>query len=86
MFQQKITKGDIIMTKYYFKNNLANQQIYTRTAENLISISSNIVYEIIKCTQCGLIYLGKTKGSLNKHMSCHKFEFINGGLQLLYKL
>jgi hypothetical protein len=46
--------------------------------------SSNVVYGI-ECTLCGLIYVGETKGSLNKRRSGHRFQINNGGQQLLYK-
>ena len=75
---------DILITRNYFTSNLTNQVLYTKTGENLTCKSSNVVYGI-ECTLCGLIYVGETKGSLNKRMSGHRFQINNGGQQLLYK-
>ena len=81
---KKCKTCDILITRNYFKSNLTNQVLYTKTGENLTCKSSNVVYGI-ECTLCGLIYVGETKGSLNKRMSGHRFQINNGGQQLLYK-
>jgi hypothetical protein len=70
----------VLITGNYFKSNLNNHVLYTKTGENLTRKSSNVVYGI-ECTLCG----GETKGSLNKRMSGHRFEIDNGGQQLPYK-
>lgn len=41
-------------------------------------------YICIFVVVCGLIYVGETKGSLNKRKSGHRFLINNGGQQLLY--
>ena len=74
----------VLITRNSFTSNLTKQQFYTKTGENLTCKSSNVVYGI-ECNLCGLIYVGETKGSLNKRMSGHRFEINNGGHQLLYK-
>jgi hypothetical protein len=53
---------DILITRSYFKSNLNNQVLYTKTGENLTCKSSNVVYGI-ECTQCGLVYAGGTTSS-----------------------
>lgn len=52
--------------------------------KNLNCKSSNVVYGI-ECTLCGLIYVGETKGSLNKQISGYRFQINDCGQQLLYK-
>ena len=74
----------VLITRNSFTSNLTKQQFYTKTGENLTCKSSNVVYGI-ECNLCGLIYVGETKGSLNKRMSGHRFEINNEGHQLLYK-
>jgi tripartite motif-containing protein 2/3 len=69
---------NVFLTRKYFKSNLTNQELYKKTGENLTCRSSNVVYGI-ECTLCGLIYVGETKGSLNKRMSVHRLEINNEG-------
>ena len=40
------------------------------------------VYGII-CSHCGLMYVGETKGQLDKRTSGHCFQILNKGGQLL---
>ena len=75
---------DILITDTSFTSNLTGQSFYTKTWENLNCKSSNVVYGI-ECNLCGLIYVGETKGSLNKRISGHRFQINHGGQQLLYK-
>jgi hypothetical protein len=84
MLKQKCKSCDILITRNYFKSNSTNQVLYTKTGEILTCKSSNVVYGI-ECILCGHIYVGETKGSLNKRMSVHMFQINNGGQQLLYK-
>ena len=37
------------------------------------------------CSLCGLIYVGETKGQLNKRVSGHRFQINDNGGQLLYR-
>ena len=75
---------DILITRNSFTSNLTGRNFCTKTFEDLTCKSSNVVYAI-ECTLCGLIYVGETKGSLNKRISGHRFQINNGGNQLLYK-
>jgi hypothetical protein len=71
-------------TECRFIASILSRASLTSLSENLTWKISNVVYGI-ECTLCGLIYVGETKGSLNKRMSGHRFEINNGGQQLLYK-
>ena len=75
---------DVMITDNLFTSNLTGRQFCTKTFENLTCKSSNVVYGI-ECSLCGLVYVGETKGSLNKRISAHRFQINNGGNQLLYK-
>ena len=39
----------------------------------------------ITCSHCGLIYVGETKGQLNKRISGHRYQILKNGGQLLYQ-
>jgi hypothetical protein len=80
----KIAKHAIFLSLQVFKKQFNQPRSYTKTGYNLTCRSSNVGYGI-ECTLCGLIYIGETKGSLNKCISGHRFEINNGGQQLLYK-
>ena len=75
---------DVMITDNLFTSNLTGRQFCTKTFENLTCKSSNVVYGI-ECSLCWLVYVGETKGSLNKRISAHRFQINNGGNQLLYK-
>jgi hypothetical protein len=81
---KKCKTCDVMIMDNLFTSNLTGRQFCTKTFKNLTCKSSNVVYGI-ECSLCGLVYVGETKGSLNKRISAHRFQINNGGNQLLYK-
>lgn len=71
---------DILITRTSFISNLIGKRFNTKTWENWNCKTTNVYG--IECTLCGLIYVGETKGSLNKRISGHRFQINNGGQQL----
>lgn len=78
-----VKPDDILITKTSFISNLIGNRFNTKTWKNWNCKTTNVYG--IECTLCGLIYVGETKGSLNKRISGHRFQINNGGQQLLYK-
>jgi hypothetical protein len=74
----------VLITGNVSTSNQTGRYFCTKTLENLTCRSSNVVYSI-ECNLCGLVYVGETKGLLNKRISAHRFQINNGGNHLLYK-
>ena len=74
---------NILITDTLFTSNLTGKSYQCASAEDLDCKSRNVVYGIDR-TICGLVYIGETKGQLNKRMTGHRFEINHDGNQLLY--
>lgn len=74
----------ILITDSTFTSNLTNRSFNTNSFDNLSCSSSNLIYGI-ECSLCGIVYVGETKGQLNKRISGHRFQINHGGNQLLYR-
>ena len=75
---------DILGTSSNFTSSLTNKSYCTRAFDDINCKTCNVVYGIT-CSHCGLIYVGETKGQLNKRISGHRFHILNNGGQLLYQ-
>ena len=75
---------DILGTSSNFTSSLTNKSYCTRAFDDINWKTCNVVYGIT-CSHCGLIYVGETKGQLNKRISGHRFHILNNGGQLLYQ-
>ena len=58
---------DILGTSSNFTSSLTNKSYCTRAFDDINCKTCNVVYGIT-CSHCGLIYVGETKGQLNKRM------------------
>ena len=74
----------ILGTNSNFTSSLTNKSYCTRAFDDINCKTCNVVYGIT-CPHCGLIYVGETKGQLNKRISGHRFQILNNGGQLLYQ-
>ena len=74
----------ILGTNSNFTSSLTNKSYCTRAFDDINCKTCNVVYGIT-CSHCGLIYVGETKGQLNKRISSHRFQILNNGGQLLYQ-
>ena len=74
----------ILGTNSNFTSSLTNKSYCTRAFDDINCKTCNVVYGIT-CSHCGLIYVGETKGQLNKRISGHRFQILNNGGQLLYQ-
>ena len=75
---------DILGTSSNFTSSLTNKSYCTRAFDDINCKTCNVVYGIT-CSHCGLIYVGETKGQLNKRISGHRYQILNNGGQLLYQ-
>jgi hypothetical protein len=64
--KKKAKRAIFLSLEIILESNLTNQELYTKTSENLTCKSWNVVYGI-ECILCGLIYVGETKGSMKKN-------------------
>jgi len=74
----------ILITDKEFTSNLINKTYSTRSFDDLTCKSSNVVYGL-ECSLCGMLYVGETKGQLNKRMNGHRSEINHAGNQILYQ-
>jgi len=63
-------------------SNLTNNTYSSRSFDNLTCKSSNVVYGL-ECSLCGLLFVGETKGQLNKRMNGYRSEINHAGNQML---
>ena len=75
---------NILGTDSHFTSSLTNKSYCTRAFDDINCKTSNVVYGIT-CSHCGLIYVGETKGQLNKRISGHRYQILKNGGQLLYQ-
>ena len=75
---------DILDTSGSFTSSLTRKTYFTQGVDDISCKTCNVVYGII-CTLCGLVYVGETKGQLNKRISGHRYQINNDGNQLLYQ-
>ena len=74
---------NILITDNTFTSNLTKKTYRTRSFDDLSCKSSNIIYGL-ECSLCGLLYVGETKGQLNKRMNGHRSQINLKSNQLLY--
>ena len=74
----------ILIKDTQFMSGLTNKTYHTRSWDDLICKSSNVV-DGVEYSLCGLIYVCETKGQLRIIMSGHRFEVNHGGNPLLYE-
>jgi hypothetical protein len=81
--QAKMSKRvKVLSLEHILKAIEPSKSFIPKLVKMLLAKCSNVVYRI-ECTLSVIVV--KTKGSLNKHMSGHRFEINKGGQQLLYK-
>ena len=73
---------NILITDNLFTSSFTGKSYLYASAENLDCKSRKVVHE---CTICGSVYVGETKGKLNKRMTGLRFEINHGGNQFLYQ-
>ena len=59
---------NILITDTTFSSNLTKKSYHTRSYDDLNCKSENVVYGL-ECNLCRLVYVGETKGRLNKRMN-----------------
>ena len=74
----------VLNTSSSFTSALTLKTYTTQGYGNFNCSTSNVVYGIT-CSLCGLIYVGETKGPLNKRINGHRYQINNNGNQLLYR-
>ena len=62
---------NILITETTFTSNLTKKTYNTRSFDDLNCKSENVAYGL-ECNLCGLVYVGETKGRLNKRMCGHR--------------
>ena len=80
---KKCKTCDVLYTGSSFTS-LTKKSYHTRSFDDINCKTSNVIYGIT-CSHCGLIYVGETKGQLNKRISGHRYQIVNNGKQLLYQ-
>ena len=82
------TKGcktyEFFITDAQFTSNLTKNTYFTRSYDDLNCKSVNVVYGL-ECNLSGLVYVGETKGRLNKRMCGHKSDNNLNANDILYK-
>ena len=73
----------ILITDTYFTSDLTKKTFNTRSYDDLNCKSTNIVYGL-ECNLCGLIYVGETKGRLNKRICGHRSGINNNLFPTVY--
>ena len=81
---KKCKTCDVLNTGSSFTSSLTKKSYCTRSFDDINCKSSNLIYGIT-CSHCGLIYVGETKGQLNKRISSHRFQIVHNGKQLIYQ-
>ena len=81
---KKCKTCDVLNTGSTFTSSLTKKYYCTRSFEDINCKSSNLLYGIT-CSHWRLIYVGETKGRLNKRISSHRFQIVHNGKQLLYQ-
>ena len=82
------TKGcttcEILITDVEFTSNLTKKSYFTRSNGDLNCKSITVVYGL-ECNLCGLVYVGETKGRLNKRMCGHRSDINLNCYEILYQ-
>ena len=74
----------ILITDAEFTSNLTKKSYFTRSYDDLNCKSINVVYGL-ECNLCGLVYVGETKGRLNKRMCGHRSDINLNANDILYQ-
>ena len=75
---------NILITDTTFSSNLTKKSYHTRSYDDLNCKSENVVYGL-ECNLCGLVYVGETKGRLNKRMNGHRSSINNNEFPEVYQ-
>ena len=75
---------NILITDAHFTRDLTNKHYFTRIYDDLNWKSANVVYGL-ECNLCGLVYVGETKGKLDKRICGHRSGIIHNVNDIVYQ-